>query len=110
MALGYAVRRRGSFGDLNYRIVDVTLDAAYAAGGYTLSPKDMGFGTNGVIVFVLPSPTADGFHMEFDEATGKFKVRDSSGTVGAATPEAAGNLAALNGIVVRMMAMGVGHG
>jgi hypothetical protein len=28
MALAYAVRRRGSFGDMNYRIVDVTLDAA----------------------------------------------------------------------------------
>jgi hypothetical protein len=110
MALGYAVRRRGSFGDLNYRIVDVTLDGAYAAGGYTLVPKDMGFGTNGVLVFVIPSPSADGFLTEFDEATSKLKIRDSSGGVGAATPEAATNLAALTGIVVRMMAMGVGHG
>jgi len=111
MALTYSVVRRGSIGDLNYRIVDVTLDAAYAAGGYALSPQQMGFGSNGSILFVLISGGgADGFLTEWDETNTRLKVRDSSGGVGAATPEVANALAGLNGVKVRVFALGVGHG
>lgn len=109
MALAYSVKRRGSIGDLNYRIVDVTLDAAYAAGGYTLSPQFLGFGSNGTVVFVLSGP-ADGFLTEYDEATGKLKVRDVSSGVGVAAIEVANALAGLSGVVVRIFALGVGHG
>jgi hypothetical protein len=109
VALTYSIKRRGSIGDLNYRIVDVTLDAAYAAGGYTLSPQQMGFGTNGTVFFVLCG-MADGFLTEWDEAASKLKVRDASGGVGAASPETANNLAGLNGLVVRLFALGIGHG
>jgi hypothetical protein len=109
MAITCAVRRRFAAGDLSVRIVDVTLDNAYSAGGYTLAPKDMGFGTNGQIVFVLGGP-CDGFLTEWDEAASKLKVRDSSGTAGTATPEVANSLAALNGTVVRLMALGIGQG
>lgn len=111
MTLGYSIIRRGSFGDLTYRIVDVTLDNAYAAGGYTLDPKQMGFGTNGQIVFALVSGGgADGFILEWDETATKLKARDASGGVGAATPEVANALAGLNGVKVRLFAVGVGHG
>lgn len=111
MALGYTIIRRGSFGDLSYRIADVTLDNAYAAGGYVLNPQQMGFGTNGSIVFALISGGgADGFILEWDETTAKLKARDSSGGVGAVTPEVANNLAALNNVKVRVFALGIGHG
>ena len=109
MALGYSIKARGSFGDLNYRIVDVTLDNAYLAGGYSLSPQQLGFGSNGTVLFVL-APSSDGFLPEFDEATGKLKIRDSSGAAGVATPEVANSLAALAGLVCRVFAMGRGHG
>jgi hypothetical protein len=37
-------------------------------------------------------------------------VRDFSGGVGVASPEVANSLAALNGIVVRVLAWGIGQG
>jgi hypothetical protein len=111
MALGYQVIRRGSFGDLNYRIVDITMDAAYPTGGYILSPQQMGFGSNGSIVFGLVSGGgADGFLTEWDETTARLRIRDASGGVGAATPEVAANLAGLNAVKVRVFALGIGHG
>jgi hypothetical protein len=111
VALGYSIVRRGTFGDLAYRIVDITLDAAYAAGGYSLTPQSMGFGSNGTILFVLVSGGGpDGFFAEWDETGAKLKFRDASGGVGAATPEVANNLAGLNAVKVRVMALGIGHG
>jgi hypothetical protein len=109
MTLAYAVRKRASIGDMFVRIVDVTLDNAYAAGGITLSPQQMGFGLNGTVLFVLAGPV-DGFLTEWDESTSKLKVRDASGAAGTATPEVANNLAALSGAVVRVMALGTGQG
>lgn len=110
MALAYIVKHRfPSAGNLNIRVVDVTLDAAYAAGGYTLDPQKMGFGSNGQIVYVLSGP-ADGYLTEYDEATNKLKVRDVSSAVGVAAIEVANALAALNGVIVRILAYGIGHG
>lgn len=109
MALAYSIIRRAAIGDMAIRIVDITLDAAYAAGGYTLTPQNMGFGSNGTILFLLAGPV-DGFLTEWDETASKLKVRDASGGVGAATPETANNLAGLNGTKVRVMAFGIGHG
>lgn len=109
MALAYNVRRRLNAGDLSIRMVDVTLDAAYAAGGYTLTPKDMGFGTNGTILLVL-SGLADGFLTEWDEAASKLKIRDYSTAADAAAREVTNALAGLNGVVVRCIAFGIGHG
>lgn len=105
----YSIVDRGSFGDLNVRIVDFTLDASYAAGGYPLTAQGLGFGTNGVIYGVIPM-THPGFIMDYDPSAKKLRVRDASGGVGAATPEAANNLAGLNGLVVRCLVLGKGHG
>lgn len=112
MALAYSIVDRGAFGDLAVRIVDVTLDNAYAAGGWTLDPRAMGFGVNGIIYGIIPM-TNPGFIMDFVPATSgaaKLRARDSSGGVGAVTPEIANNLAAANGLVVRCLVVGKGHG
>lgn len=109
MALGYSIKRRDAFGGTMIRIVDVTLDAAYAAGGYTLDTQKMGFGSNGTVLFVLAG-LADGFLTEYDEATGKLKIRDYSTAADAAAREVTNALAALNGLVVRLIAYGIGHG
>lgn len=110
MALSYSIVRRGSFGDLNYRIVDVTLGAGdYLAGGYVLDPQKMGFGSNGTVFFILSGPI-DGFLTEWDEVANKLKIRDVSSAVGVAAVETANALAALNGAKVRIFALGIGHG
>lgn len=109
MALGYAVRDRSAFGDLTVRIVDITLDNAYAAGGYTLDPRSCGFGLNGTILH-CDVGVAGGFLMEYSPSTGKLLVRDASGVAGAASPEVANNNAAINNVVVRAKMLGKGHG
>jgi hypothetical protein len=110
MALAYNVVGRGSIGDLFVRVVDITLDAAYAAGGYTLSTLSAGFGTNGTVLAIIPCGVLPGFLPEFVPATGKLRIRDASGGVGAATPEVANNLAGLNGLVLRAVVLGRGQG
>jgi hypothetical protein len=107
MALAYAIRGRGALGDMWVKIVDITLDAAYAAGGYTLAPGSVGLGANGVILGVIPMSNP-GFIADWDPVASKLRVRDASGGVGAATPEAANNLAALNGLVLRCLVLGRG--
>jgi hypothetical protein len=110
VALAYSIVDRGTAGDLAFRIVDITLDAAYVSpGGYVLSAQSLGFGSNGIIYGVIPMSNP-GFIMDYNPATKSLRVRDASGGVGAATPEAAANLAALNGLVVRCFVLGKGHG
>jgi hypothetical protein len=109
MALGYSIIGRGSIGDIFIRIVDITLDAAYAAGGYTLSTLLSGLGTNGQIL-AIGVTGIPGFIAEFVPSTGKLRIRDASGAAGVATPEVANNLAALNGLVVRAVIYGRGQG
>lgn len=107
MALAYNIRGRGSLGDMWVKTVDITLDAAYAAGGYTLDPKGLGLGNAGVIFGIVPMSNP-GFIMDWDPVASKLRVRDASGGVGAATPEVANALAGLNGLVVRCLVLGKG--
>lgn len=107
MALGYGRVKNSDDGQVWTRIIDFTLDAAYAAGGYVLDPKQLGFGVNGTILGVIPMVSA-GFIPEFVPATGALRIRDASGGVGAVTPEVANALAALNGLVIRCFVIGRG--
>jgi hypothetical protein len=109
VALGYSIVDRGTAGDLAFRIVDITLDAAYAAAGYALSAQSLGFGSNGILYGVIPMSNP-GFITDYDPVAKKLRIRDASGGVGAATPEAAANLAGLNGLVIRCFVLGKGHG
>ena len=110
MALGYAVRDRGAFGDLTTRLVDITLDASYVALGYTLDTRQCGFGANGTILFGTTGGSSGGFFAEVDAVTQKLKIRDASGAAGAVSPEVPNSAAALNGVVVRILLFGKGHG
>ena len=110
MALGYVIRDRSAFGDLFTRLVDITLDNAYAALGYTLDARACGFGANGTILFGMTGGSSGGFFAEVDSVTGKLKIRDASGTAGAVSPEVPNNAAALNGVVVRVLLIGKGQG
>jgi len=101
---------RGAAGDLAFRIVDIALSGSdYTAGGWTITPQSLGFGANGVI-YQLDVSAKGGFLFEWNQTTGKLVARDVSGGVGTATPETANGLAALNGITIRGIAWGKGHG
>lgn len=107
MALAYNIVRRGSLGDMWVKLVDVTLDSAYAAGGYDLDERSVGLGTNGSIDFVLATPRG-GFIPDWNPATGRLLIRDASGAANVATPEVGNNLGLLNGLVVRLLIIGRG--
>src|SRR5262245_50614474 len=108
MALSYVVRDRSAFGDLFTRLVDITFDNAYQAGGYTLDARACGFGANGTILSALGSN--GGFFADLSHSTGKLLVRDSSGAGGAVSPEVPNNAAALNTVVMRLLLLGKGQG
>lgn len=109
MALTYSVKKRLQAGELSIRVVDVTLDAAYAAGGYVLSAQQMGFGLNGQIFLVLASARG-GFFFDWDQVNSKLLVRDATGAAGAASPEVGNANANINALVVRVIAFGNGQG
>lgn len=110
MAASPSIVDRGAAGDLAFRVVDVTLDASYPAGGYALTPRDLGFGANGVIfgVFGSGSKTA-GWMVGWDYTNNKLQVFDGSGAANVAMHEVAA-ATVLTGVVVRLLAFGKGHG
>lgn len=110
MAATAAIIKRGASGDLFERIVDVTLDASYPAGGYALTPQQLGFGLNGSILMVLgaASKTA-GWDAAWDYTNGKLQVFDGSGAANVAMHEVAA-ATVLTGVVVRLLVKGVGQG
>ena len=108
MALTYTRVKNSDLGQLWVRLVDVApANGDYAAGGYVLDPKQLGFGINGVILGAIPL-VSNGFLLEFVPATSALRIRDMSGGVGAATPEVANGLAALNGLTFRLLVLGRG--
>jgi hypothetical protein len=108
MALSYTRIKNSDLGRLWVRLVDITAGAGdYLAGGYVLDPKMLGFGVNGTILGAIPL-TSNGFILEFVSATNAIRIRDASGGVGAATPEVANALAALNGLTFRLLVLGLG--
>jgi hypothetical protein len=108
VALTYTRVKNSDFTQLWVRLVDVAPAAGdYLAGGYLLDPKALGFGVNGTILGVIPL-VSNGFILEFVPATSALRIRDMSGGVGAASPEVANALAALNGLTFRLLVIGRG--
>jgi hypothetical protein len=109
MALAYAIRGRGSIGDLAIRVVDVTLDNAYPSGGWAVTPAGVGLGTSGVILAVIPTGSEQGRILEWDQANNKLMVRDGSGAANAANPEIT-TAAQMDTMVARVVVIGQGSG
>lgn len=110
MAATASVVARGAAGDLFFRVVDVTLDGSYPAGGYPLAAKDLGFGTNGTIVFIDADVSKTGlWTVAWDYTNGKLQVIDGSGAANAAGHEVIATTV-LTGVVARVMAWGRGQG
>lgn len=110
MAAAAQIVDRGAAGDMFLRVVDVTLDANYPAGGYALTPQQLGFGANGQIMFMDANYSkTGGWETAWDYTNGKLQVFDSSGAAGAPSTQVAGGTV-LTGVVARVMAWGKGQG
>lgn len=110
MAASASIVDRGAAGDLFTRVVDVTLDASYPAGGYPLTAAQLGLGTNGVVVFVDAGMSkVSGWVVAWDYTNGKLQVFDGSGAANAVSHEVAA-ATVLTGIVARILVWGKGQG
>src|SRR5947209_10552276 len=105
MALAVANRKTvgGGTGDLTFATADITLDNAYPTGGWPGIASLLGFTT----LFALVDQDCAGFQIGYRQATDQLRVFDQPAAAAAgASPEAAANLAALNGIVIHVLAIG----
>lgn len=110
MAAATQIIRRGASGDMFERMVDVTLDANYPAGGYPLTPQQLGFGLNGQVIMVNGAASkTGGWEVGWDYTNSKLQVFDSSAAANVAMHEV-GAGTVLTGVVVRLQAKGVGSG
>lgn len=110
MAATTQIVRRGAAGDLFERLVDITLDSSYPAGGYPITPQQMGFGLNGQIVMVNGAASkTGGWECGWDYTNSKLQVFDSSAAANLAMHEIAGGTS-LAGVVVRAQVKGIGQG
>jgi hypothetical protein len=109
LAISSNIIKRGAAGELFFRVVDVTLDNAYPAGGWAIAAKDLGFGVNGVVYGVSAQGDTGGFAVSYNPTTKKLMVRDASGAANALTPEIT-TATLMNGVVVRLLAWGIGQG
>jgi hypothetical protein len=93
------------------RLVDVTLDGNYPAGGYPLTPLQFGLGTNGVVWFVDVGTVSKtgGWLAGWDYTNNKLQVFDGSGAASTAMHEVAA-ATVLTGVVVRCFVLGFGQG
>lgn len=108
MALSYAIRGRGTSGDMFERLVDITLDNAYPSpGGWAVDPKSCGFGTNGQVLFVDMPAAKIGYILEYDAANNKIKAYQN-GAGNSPNTELVNNSAVLSGVVARALVIGKG--
>jgi hypothetical protein len=105
---GVKPQPRDAWGQLSVRIMDITLDGSYAAGGYAVTPQQAGFGQGGVIVYSI-LPEINGYSLEWVPATAKLKVLQN-GAGSAPNAEVANNAAGINGLVARVLFLGYGVG
>lgn len=109
MAITSQIVKRGAAGELFFRVVDVTLDNAYPAGGWPITAQQLGFGTNGVVYGLTLQGDTGGFAVTYNPTTKKLMVRDASGAVNTLTPEIT-TATLMNGVVARVLAWGIGQG
>jgi hypothetical protein len=111
MAATVNIVDRGAAGDLFFRIVDITLDNSYPAGGYPLTPQQLGFGANGQIIMGDSATVSrtGGWLVGWDSVNQKLQVFDGSGAANAVMHEIAA-ATSLVGVIARMIVFGKGQG
>ena len=86
---------------LRWRTADVTLDASYPTGGYSITPANLGF--TKVKAVIIQSHTG-GYVYEYDVANQKLKAYRQTAATGALAEVP--NTTSLTGIVVHLFVIG----
>ena len=64
-------------------IIDITLDAAYGAGGWAITAANLGIKGAGVILALIPPGSKSGYPLEWDQVNSKLKAYQEVGAAGA---------------------------
>lgn len=109
MAITTSIVGRDTLGSRAARFVEVTLDALYVSGGWAVTPKQLGLGTNGKIhgVIVL-NPILGGYTVVWDSSTQKLNVYET--TVAGGVQVELTTATAMDTLVVELVAVGYGQG
>lgn len=109
MAITTSIVGRDTLGSRAARFVEVTLDALYVSGGWALTPKQLGLGTNGKVhgVIVL-NPILGLYYVQYESATAKLNVYESTGAAGVLRELTTAN--AMDTLVAKLVAVGYGQG
>lgn len=90
--------KKGVAGNMRINVVDVTLDGAYAAGGYALTPAQLGVAT---VHAVSPiGGTAAGVLPRYDTANAKLIIYKGASTVTVTSGNAAFTELATNDTII----------
>jgi hypothetical protein len=86
------------------------MDGSYPAGGYALTPQQLGLGLNGQVFLVLGDMSkTGGWDIGYDYTNAKLQVFDGSGSASAAAHEVA-PATSLATVTARLMVFGQGQG
>jgi hypothetical protein len=99
MALAYTTVKLGVAGNYRVNIVDVALDATYAAGGYLLSEASLGVSTIHAVVPSMATAT-DGLLPIYDAVNKKLLIFKGANTVTVTSGNAEFTQAATNDTLV----------
>jgi hypothetical protein len=91
-------------GGRRFRVVEVTTDGAYAAGGYAITAANLGL--EGAIELVIPGGGTGGFVPGWDHANKKLKFYKTGSALSGELAECAANEAGLNGDKYVLFAVG----
>jgi hypothetical protein len=108
MAPAVVISQRNAVGNQFEREIQLTLDSTYAAGGWALTPQQVGLGANGVINSVQVVEHPEGYMASWDKVTGKLQVYRTGAAVAGPNQEAPNSLGALNTLICRLLVRGVG--
>lgn len=110
MAIGVTIVAKLSLGSVEGRIVDIALDASYAAGGYAFTGSSCGLGT--IAYFHGYMKTGENLVVNYNHTDGKFEVLKGAGTTtvttgsGAFSELATNDTYASSSVIVRALVIG----
>lgn len=107
MAATFSITKQGVLGDLQYRVVNATLDNSYATGGYAIATGNIDM-TPEHIVFSAVSLSSGGYVGRVDVATKKLVVYygDNNNAADGPLIEVANGASAQNGEVLQLFLLG----
>lgn len=103
MALTFGTTKRINIKDAGgwrFGIVDITLDGAYAAGGWEITAANLGIST---LYLLIPASARSGYVLEWDQVNGKLKAYQEADGATAMGEIDAGDL---DTVVVRCLYIG----